>query len=175
MDHRPYEDYLLDDQRLTPAQEQDLQNHLRTCPDCAALAHANLALRAAPVAAPTKGFSQRFQTRLAAERQLQHRRAQIGSLLLALAGASLLAWLLHPYLGYLALPPETLFTLWFNHATYLVLLFRTAGSIALTLIHVAGALVPAYALISFLTLLAGLGVLLNFSVRRNEQFSQTAI
>jgi hypothetical protein len=38
MDHRPYEDWLLDDERLTPEQDRDLRIHLRNCPECAALA-----------------------------------------------------------------------------------------------------------------------------------------
>ncbi len=31
MNHRPFEDWLLDDQPLTPEQKRDLQSHLRTC------------------------------------------------------------------------------------------------------------------------------------------------
>ena len=83
MDHRPYEDWLLEDERLTPEQDRDLRIHLRNCPECSALARANMALRSAPVTAPAEGFALRFQVRLAAERKVQRRRSLIGLFLMA--------------------------------------------------------------------------------------------
>jgi len=86
MVHQPYEAWLLDDDPLTSEQERDLRVHLRNCPHCAALARANLTLRAAAVVAPPGGFVLRFQERLAAQRQAQRRRSMIGVFLLILIG-----------------------------------------------------------------------------------------
>ena len=38
MNHRPFEDWLLEDQRLTSDEERELQAHLRVCTSCAAIA-----------------------------------------------------------------------------------------------------------------------------------------
>jgi anti-sigma factor RsiW len=55
MKHRPFEDWLLDDQPLDPTQKRELNAHLRACNACRAIAESNLALRSARVvaAAPT--------------------------------------------------------------------------------------------------------------------------
>ncbi len=96
MNHRPFEDWLLDDQSLTPEQQRDLQAHLRSCSSCTAIAESNLALHSARQIAPAAGFSERFQIRLVKRREEQRWRQIIGSIILVLAGLGLLAWLLGP-------------------------------------------------------------------------------
>jgi len=170
MDHRHYELWLLNDERLTPEQERDLRNHQRSCPTCAALARANLALRSAPVAAPTQGFALRFQTRLAAQRKVQRQRSLIGIFLLALAGVAVLTWLVLPYLSYAALPPEQIFALWVSNVVYIALVVRTVGVLGVSLINVAASFVPAYAWMLALGLFVALGFVLNVSARRVGQY-----
>ncbi len=101
MNHQQFEEWLLNDQPLTPDQRRNLHLHTRECTSCAALERANFALRAAPVARPAAGFAGRFQARLARERVVQRRRALIGSLLLGVASLVLFLWLALPYLPFL--------------------------------------------------------------------------
>jgi hypothetical protein len=96
MNHRPFEDWLLEDQPLTPEQKRDLQSHLRICTACSAIAESNLALHSTRVASPAPGFRDRFQTRLAQRRREQRWRQTIGTLILVLGGLSLLYWLAGP-------------------------------------------------------------------------------
>lgn len=174
MDHRPYEDWLLNDERLTPEQDRDLRIHLRNCPECAGLARANLALRSAPVTAPAEGFALRFQVRLAAERQVQRRRSLIGLFLMVVVGVGGLFWLLSPYLPYLALPPTQLASLWISNLVYLALTARVVGVLGITLLNVLASFVPTYVWVLSLALLGGTGFLWTFSVRRVVKYSQSA-
>ncbi|MCL4530604.1 MAG: zf-HC2 domain-containing protein [Chloroflexi bacterium] len=96
MNHRPFEDWLLDDQPLTLEQERELQAHLRSCPACSAIAESNLALHSVRTVSPAAGFTERFQTRLVQRRQEQRWRQIIGTLILVLGGLALLAWLAGP-------------------------------------------------------------------------------
>jgi hypothetical protein len=90
MNHQPFENWLLDEAPLTSQQQRDLQNHLRGCTICTAIAGSNLALRSAHLAAPAPGFTDRFRPRLAAWRRTQQRRQAIGTVLLVLIGVGLL-------------------------------------------------------------------------------------
>ena len=174
MDHRPYEDWLLNDERLTPEQDRDLRIHLRSCPECAALARANMALRSAPVTPPAEGFALRFQVRLAAERKVQRRRSLIGLFLMAVVGVGSLFWLLFPYLPYLTLPPAQMASLWISNLVYLALTLRVLGVLGNTLLNVLASFVPTYVWALFIALLGGTGFLWTFSFRRVGKYSQSA-
>jgi hypothetical protein len=174
MDHRPYEDWLLDDERLTPQQDRDLRLHLRNCPACNALERANLSLRSSAVIAPAEGFRLRFQVRLAAQSKLQRRRSLIGLSLLAVVGMGGLFWLLSPYLPYLALPPAQLASLWISNLVYLALTARALSALGNTFLNVLGSLVPAYVWVLSIPLLAGLGFLWTVSFRRIGKTAQSA-
>ena len=174
MDHRPYEDWLLDDERLTPEQDRDLRIHLRSCPECAALSRANMALRSAPATAPAEGFALRFQVRLAAERKIQRRRSLIGLFLMVVVGVGGLFWLLSPYLPYLALPPTQLASLWISNLVYLALTARVLGVLGNTLLNVLASFVPTYVWALSMALLGGTGFLWTFSFRRVGKYSQSA-
>ena len=87
MNHRPFEDWLLDDQPLTPDQIRDLQIHLRGCDSCSAIAESNLALRSARLMSPAPGFNIRWQERLVVARRAQRQRNVIGILAFSLAMA----------------------------------------------------------------------------------------
>jgi len=174
MDHRPYEDWLLNDERLTPEQDRDLRIHLRSCPECAALTRANMALRSAPVTAPAEGFALRFQVRLAAERKVQRRRSLIGLFLMVVVGVGGLFWLLYPYLPYLTLPPVQLASLWISNLVYIALTARALGVLGNTLLNVLASFVPTYVWALSVALLGGTGFLWTFSVRRVVKYSQSA-
>jgi hypothetical protein len=175
MDHRPYEDWLLNDERLAPDQDRDLRVHLRNCPECAALARANLALRSTPVIAPTAGFTLRFQARLVEQRKVQWWRSLIGFSLLGVVGLGGLIWLLFPYLSYLRLPPGQLAGLWISNLVYLALTVRSLAALGNTLLNVLASLVPPYAWISSLLMLGGLGFLWTISIRKVGKILQSAV
>ena len=98
MNHRPFEDWLLEDQPLDPAQKRELDAHLRSCETCRAIAESNLALRSARIVAPAPGFTARFQERLVLARRAQRRRTLLGTLFFSLGGLLLLALLAGPFL-----------------------------------------------------------------------------
>ncbi len=173
MEHRPYEDWLLNDERLTPEQERDLRTHLRSCPTCSTLARANLSLRAAPVAAPSAGFALRFQARLAAERKTQQRRSAVGMSVLAVAGLAALAWVLLPYLEYLRLEPWQILLAWFNQVVYFAFTVRTLGILSSTLLNVVAALIPPYAWVAALGLSIVIGSVWTISFRRVGKVAQS--
>jgi hypothetical protein len=50
MDHRPFEDWLLEDKVLIPDEKRALNAHLRDCTSCTALAEVDLALKSVRVA-----------------------------------------------------------------------------------------------------------------------------
>lgn len=170
MDHRPYEEWLLNDERLTTEQDRDLRVHLRNCPECAALARGNLALRSAPVTAPAAGFTLRFQARLVEQRKVQFRRSLIGLSLLAVVAMSALFWLLFPYLPYLKLPLGQLASLWISNLVYLALTARALGVLGNTLLNVLASLIPPYVWALSMLLLGSTGFLWTVSVRRVGKF-----
>ncbi len=96
MNHRPFEDWLLEDQLLTLEQERDLQSHLRICVACSAIAESNLALHSPSIVSPARGFKDRFQIRLAQRRSEQRWRQIVGTLVLVVGGLGLLYWLAGP-------------------------------------------------------------------------------
>ncbi len=175
MDHRPYEEWLLNDQFLTPDQDRDLRLHLRGCHACSSLANANLELRSAAVLAPQQGFNLRFQLRLVALHKLQRRRTWLGMVFLAVFGLAGLVWLLSPYLVYLALPPGRLAGWWIGNLVYLALALRTLGTLAGIIMGVLSGLVPGYVWLISLVLLGGIGFLWTTSVRRVGNILQSAV
>ena len=96
MNHRPFEDWLLDDQPLTLEQKRDLESHLRICTSCSAIVESNLALHSTRMVSPTPGFKDRFQIRLTQRRREQKFRQIVGTLVLVLGGLGILFWLAGP-------------------------------------------------------------------------------
>jgi hypothetical protein len=93
MAHQPFEDWLLNDQPLTPTEKRDLDAHIRTCKYCAALAETGVELRSVRVISPKPGFAGRFEKRLAAKRIADGRRRRRSPIVFLLRGAALLLWL----------------------------------------------------------------------------------
>ncbi|MGE5074039.1 MAG: anti-sigma factor family protein [Anaerolineae bacterium] len=98
MNHRPFEDWLLDDQPLNPQQARELQAHVRSCTSCAAIAESNMALHATRRVGPAAGFTDRFRLRLVKRRREQRWRQVIGTLVLVIGGLGLVYWLTGPVL-----------------------------------------------------------------------------
>ena len=77
MNHQPFEDWLLGEEKLTQEQQKALQDHLQACPTCTSLNQSwqgvQKAILATPQAAPLPGFSNRWKEHLAQKRAIQQR------------------------------------------------------------------------------------------------------
>ena len=166
MNHRPFEDWLLDDQLLDPAQKRELDGHLRSCDTCSAIAESNLALRSARVVGPAPGFTARFQERLVLARRAQRRRTLLGTLFFSLGGMLLLAALAGPTLvSVLGSPAEWISAmiqaLLFIYTTMLAV--TEAGSV---IFRVLPGFMPPFVWLVLLSTLSGLGLLWSVSIWR---------
>jgi hypothetical protein len=110
MDHRPFEDWLLDNQTLTVDQKRQLNAHLQECPSCTSIAEVNLALKSVRLAEPEAGFIDRFQLRLAARKTTQRRRNFWGFFILTVSAGGLFTWFSWPVLQDLVQSPVNLLT-----------------------------------------------------------------
>ena len=166
MNHRPFEDWLLEDQPLDPAQKRELDAHLRTCETCSAIAESNLALRSARVISPAPGFSARWQERLVLARRAQRRKTLLGTLFFSLGGLLLLALLAGPILVSLIGSPAE----WIAAIVHVLLFLYTttlavseAGSI---IFRVLPDFLPPFVWMVLLSTLSGLGLLWSVSIWR---------
>ena len=166
MNHRPFEDWLLDDQLLDPAQKRELDVHLRTCKSCSAIAESNLALRSARLVAPAPGFAVRFQERLVLARRAQRRRTLLGTLFFSLGGMVLLALLAGPTLVSLIGSPAA----WISAMVQALLFIYTttlavaeAGSVVF---RVLPGFMPPFVWLVLLSTVSGLGLLWSVSIWR---------
>lgn len=144
MDHRLFEDWLQADATLTPQQKQDLQTHLQTCPDCAAFAEVNLALRAAKLVEPVAGFAGRFQVRLAARKKAFRRRNFWGFFFLIMSVAGILLWISLPTLRMALQSPVDLLASWLSHLVSLWASLQAMGHVSSVLLRVVPGFVPGY-------------------------------
>lgn len=172
MNHRPFEDWLLADQPLTPEQKRELQAHLRTCDSCTAMAEVNLALRSARTVAPAAGFSSRWQARLVVEQKLQRRRQVVGSTILALAGAGLLVWLAAPVVAaFLASPAQWIVNL-VGYLLFVMTSLEALGEAVGVMARVVPDFVPSYVWLVLISALGGMGLLWVVSLWRFTRVPQ---
>jgi len=144
MNHRPFEDWMLDNQDLTPENKRDLQSHLRTCTQCASLAEVNLALASARVVAPAAGFADRFKVRLAAQRHAQRKRNFWGFLILVISVMTVLAWLAWPILKVVLDSPVNFLSTWLSYLLSLWFWLQALGQAGSVLLRVIPTFVPPY-------------------------------
>lgn len=170
MNHQPFEEWLLDDKNLNPAEKRELDLHLRTCSRCTSLAEIELALRSAPVVPPAAGFTMRFQQRLATQKIADRRRKLWGMIVLLVGGVGLLGWLVAPYLfAFLAAPVEWV-TAGIGYFLFLLTSMQALTEVIAVLFRMAADFVPPYLWMVIASALAGLGLLWTISI---WQFSRT--
>jgi hypothetical protein len=146
MVHRPFEDWLLDEERLTTEKAVALQEHLQSCASCRQLSQAwqevEVDLHTSPILAPRTGFTNRWQARLEADRRRLHRRQSAAALGFSLGGA---AWLFGS-LTLLALPvlttPKLLLWAWVLHLLELISYTGDLQEIILSLFHIQSGMIP---------------------------------
>ncbi len=144
MNHRPFEDWLLAEDPLSPQQKRELDAHLQTCPSCTALAEVNLALRSVRQADPPPGFAARFQVRLAAQRKAMRQRNAVGFIILAVSVAGLLTALTWPLLRAAVESPVSLLGSWLTALTNLWAALQALFHAAAVLLRVVPGLAPGY-------------------------------
>ena len=144
MNPRPFEDWLLADEPLTPRQKRELQAHLQACGECASLAEVSLALKTARAAAPAEGFVGRFQVRLETQKQALRRRNIAGFSLLFLSVVGIAVWLCWPLLKEAIQSPANLLNSWLSTLVSLWASLQAMGHVSSLVLRVVPGFIPAY-------------------------------
>ncbi len=166
MTHRPFEDWLLDDQPLTPQQQRDLQAHVRSCPACTAIAESNLALHATRLVSPAAGFADRFQVRLAKRRREQRWRQVIGTVVLVLGGLGLVYWLAGPFILAAIESPASFITVSVGYFLFILTSIQVFGEAGSILLNVLPKFISPGGWVVLTAGAAGLAFLWTISIRR---------
>jgi hypothetical protein len=172
MDHRPFEDWLLDNKDLTSNEKRQLNAHLQTCHSCSALAEVDLALKSIRVASPADGFTERFQVRLAARKKALRQRNFWGFLLLTISVFSVLVWVAWPVLRSIIQSPVNLLASWFSS---LVSIWASAEALfqgSIVFFKVVPGFIPAYIWIIILFLAGGWSLLWVISLMKFTKIPQ---
>jgi hypothetical protein len=166
MNHQPFETWLLDDKHLTTAEKQELNAHLRTCKTCTALAETGLVLRSAKIVEPTKGFTLRFQEKLAIQKIAERRQRLWGLIILMLSGISLLAWFTTPYLTTFFAAPIEWVTASIGYIVYIFTSLLALTEILQVFSRVLPNFIPPYAWMILFSAIAGFSLLWTISIWR---------
>lgn len=172
MDHQPFEDWLLNDERLTAGEEWELNLHLRSCAQCAILARANRALRAAPMSRPPTGFTLRFQEKLAAERKAHRIRNIVGLAMILAVGLGVILLLAPVYMSEVSTSPTQLMVAWSTRLVYLGLALRSMSQTGNMFIDIFSLIPSNIWLLSFAALTGG-GFFVFSSSKRFTRFLET--
>jgi hypothetical protein len=170
MNHRPFEDWLLNDKNLTPTEKRELDLHLRTCTHCTALSATGLALRSASVVAPAPGFVMRFQQRLIAQKAAERRHKLWGMMVLILGGVGLLVWFAAPYLYAVITSPVEWITATIGYFLFAVSSLQVLTEVMTVLLRILPDFISPYMWMVIVSALAGFGLLWTISI---WQFSRT--
>ena len=144
--HLLFEEWLLADEELAPEEVALLEQHLETCTSCQHLSQAwrevDIQMKRAPMLSPAPHFTQRWETRLIAERlKREHRQT---TLIVYLCAGSLLALL--GCLGIWAFPtllsPYPLLLIWVYQITASIHYIFNVGDLILTITRAVTGLIP---------------------------------
>ena len=171
MNHRPFEDWLLNDLSMTPEQKRELDAHLRTCAYCSALAETGLALKSVKKVSPATGFTQRFETRLAARKIADRRRRFWGSILFTFGGLALLMWIVGPYVASFISSPATWIASFVEWGVFLVTTVRAMAQAGSILLHIVPEFLSPFAWMVLVSAVAGVGLLWSVAIWRFTQRS----
>ena len=166
MNHRPFEDWLLEDQPITGEQERELQAHLRVCTSCAAIAESNLALHSTRMVSPAKGFVSRFEIRLTEHRKAMRVRQIIGALIFVLAGLALLYWYASPFIQEVMRSPADWITNVVGYLLFLLTSIQVFSELSRVSLHLLLDFVSPLGWFAILSLVSGLGLLEALSIWR---------
>lgn len=171
MNCQPFEDWLLNDKKLTAEEKRELNGHLQTCRYCVALSRTGYALRAARVVPPAPGFAARFEARLAARKVAERRKRLWGVLLLALTGIGLFGWLSAPYIYAFVSAPAQWLTAFVGYFLFIVTSLQVVVEASSVFLKIIPEILPPYAWMVLISALAGFSLLWTVSI---WQFSNRA-
>ena len=174
MDHRPFEDWLLNNQMLSADENRQLNTHLQGCSSCSALAEVNLALKSVKMAAPAAGFTDRFQMRLEAQKKALHRRNFWGFLLLTLSVLSGLTSITLPVLKSLIQSPLDWLAAWLSTVVSIWASLEALFQGGRVILKVIPGFIPIYVWIVVLLVAGGWSLLWVFSLMKFTRISQGA-
>lgn len=166
MNHRPFEDWLLDDRALTAEQTRELQSHLRGCTSCTAIAESNLALHSTRMASPAAGFMDRFRVRWEGRRREQRWRQMVGTVVLVLVGSGLLSWLAGPVVQEVLRSPAQWITTVVSYFLFVLTSIRALSEIGSILLRILPNFVSPFGWFIMSMMVAGLGLLWIISIWR---------
>jgi hypothetical protein len=158
MNHRPFEDWLLEDQHLTSDEERELQAHLRACASCAAIAESNLALHSTRMVSPAEGFVSRFEMRLVENRKAMRIRQIIGTTIFVLAGLAFLYWLASPFIQEVMRSPADWITNVVGDFLFILTSVQALSEISHVFTHLLSDFISPIGWLVILFLVSGLGV-----------------
>jgi hypothetical protein len=174
MDHRPFEDWLLNNQTLSADEKRQLNTHLQGCSSCTALAEVNLALKSAKMVAPAAGFTDRFQTRLEAQKKALRRRNFWGFLVLTASVLSGLVWMAVPLLKSMIQSPMDVVTSWLSTVVSIWASGEALFQGGRVILKVLPGFIPVYVWIVVLLVAGGWSLLWVFSLKKFTKFVQGA-
>ena len=166
MNHRPFEDWLLNDAPITTEQKRELDMHVRDCLYCATLIETGMALKTVKKASPQAGFTTRFEARLAARKAAERRRRYVGSILFKAGGFALLIWLASPFLISFFSAPATWISVVVDWMVFLITTGQALGQAGSILIKVIPELLPPFASMILISAVAGISLLWTISLWR---------
>ena len=174
MDHQPFEDWLLNAETLDPRQREELNAHLQGCRACSALSAVDHALQTARQVEPRHGFVNRFQHRLAGNKQGVRRRNALGFALLTLSVSGLLTAAALPLLRSVVQSPVDLAASWLSGLAGLWASIQALFHAGTVLLRVAPGFVPVYIWAILLFGLTGWSVAWVYSLMRYTRIAQGA-
>lgn len=166
MNHQPFEEWLLNDIPLTAEQKHDLDQHMRSCEYCNALAESGKALHSVTMASPAEGFTARFQERLAEHKIADRRRKIWGTSLFLIGGLSLLMWLAGPSIFAFASSPENLIATLVEWGIFLITTLQAFTQAGEVFLHVIPGVLPPFAWMVIISGFAGMSLLWSVSIWR---------
>jgi hypothetical protein len=172
MDHRPFEDWLLNNQTLSVPEKRQLDAHLQGCSSCSALAEVNLALKSVTMAAPAAGFTDRFQVRLAAQKNALRRRNFWGFLVLTLSVLSVLTFISWPVITRLLQSPVDLLASWLGSLLSFWASLDAMAHAGFVLFRIVPGFIPTYIWTVVLFAACGWSLLWVFSLIKFSKFPQ---
>ena len=166
MNHRPFEDWLLNDMPITTEQKRELDSHVRSCAYCAALVETGIAFKTVKKVSPQPGFTARFQTRLAARKAAEQRRRYLGSILFTAGGFALLMWLASPYLAAFFSAPATWISVVVDWGVFIFTTLQALGQAGSVLLQVVPEFLSPFAWMILISAVAGISLLWTISIWR---------
>jgi hypothetical protein len=166
MNHRPFEDWLLNDIPITLEQKRELDSHVRTCTYCASLAETGMVLKSVKEVPPQAGFATRFQAHLAARKLADRRRRFWGTIMFVFGGLAILMWLAGPYTASFFASPATWISVLVEWVVFLITTLQAVAQAGSVLLRVFPSFLSPYAWMVLVSAFAGIGLLWSISIWR---------